>query len=98
MLRLAPIALLLAAVHVSATRLRVPLGDSRPATELSRSGRPSVAVINGVGFHTEVYSALLWSLVQADVNVSAHVLTSTTSGIEKVIGGWCGPSRARLAA
>ncbi len=88
MRRLTLTAVLLAAVHVSATRLRGPLDDSRPATALARRSGPAVAVINGVGFHTEVYCALLWSLVQASVNVSAHVLTSTTSGIEEVISGW----------
>lgn len=49
---------------------------------------PAVAVVNGVGFHTEVYSALLWSLVQANASVSAFVVTNHTSGIEEVIGGW----------
>ena len=49
---------------------------------------PAVAVLNGVGFHTEVYSAVLWSLVQANASVSAFVITSHTSGIEDVIGGW----------
>ena len=73
MLRLTTIALLLALLHVSAARSRVPLEGSRPGTALARSSRPSVAVINGVGFHTEVYCALLWSLVQANVNISAHV-------------------------
>ena len=49
---------------------------------------PAVAVVNGVGFHTEVYSALLWSLVQANASVSAFVITNHTSGIEEVIGSW----------
>ena len=49
---------------------------------------PAVAVLNGVGFHTEVYSALLWSLVQAKASVSAFVITNHTSGIEEVIAAW----------
>ncbi|KAK9837010.1 hypothetical protein WJX81_006780 [Elliptochloris bilobata] len=48
----------------------------------------AVAVVNGVGFHTEVYCAVLWSLVQVRANVSAFVATDRTSGIEEVIKDW----------
>ena len=50
---------------------------------------PAVAVVNGVGFHVEVFCALLWSLVQANASVSAFVVTNHTSGIEQVIQTWC---------
>ena len=49
---------------------------------------PAVAVVNGVGFHTEVYTALLWSLLQANASVNAFVVTNHTSGIKEVIKGW----------
>lgn len=98
MSRLTLVVLLLALLHVSAARSRVSLESSRPGPVAVKSSRPSVAVINGVGFHTEVYCALLWSLVQANVNISAHVLTNTISGIDTVISGWWAPRTIWLPA
>lgn len=78
--------LLLTAAHFC-TCVREAEGRARRAH--SQRVSPSVAVVNGVGFHTEVYCALMWSLVQADANVSAYVLTHNTLGMENVISGWC---------
>ena len=58
------------------------------ADALEAQHGPAVAVVNGVGFHTEVYCAFLWSLVQAKASVSAFVVTNRTSGIEEVIQSW----------
>ena len=95
MFRLTLTAVLLATLRAASSRAPP---DNWPGSALIRSSAPSVAVINGVGFHTEVFCALLWSLVQANVNVSAHVLTSTTSGIEEVISGWWGQPPRVLTA
>ena len=52
------------------------------------SSPPAVAVLNGVGFHTEVYCALLWSFTRAGTLPSAFVLKEATSGIQEVISDW----------
>jgi hypothetical protein len=52
---------------------------------------PRVAVINGVGFHTEVYCALLWGFTQAGATPTAFVLKEATGRIEHVIAEWCVP-------
>ena len=52
--------------------------------------RPRVAVVNGVGFHTEVYCALLWSFVRAGLDTEAFVELAATARVEDVIQGWCG--------
>ena len=49
----------------------------------AEQGRTSIAVIDGVGFHTEVNCARKCSLVQANASVSAYVMTQTTLGIKK---------------
>ena len=49
---------------------------------------PSVAILNGVGFHTEVYCALLWSFKRAGTSPKAFVLKKAASGIEDVISDW----------
>ena len=60
---------------------------------VARRGSPSVAVVNGVPFHTEVYVALLWSLVQANADVSAYVMAQHTQGVEHIIKHWCLPAK-----
>ncbi|MCJ1427022.1 hypothetical protein MMC29_004925, partial [Sticta canariensis] len=44
-----------------------------------------VAVVNQVGFHNEVYSALIWSFQRAGANVTAFVDTMSTWQIEEVL-------------
>ena len=51
----------------------------------------AVAVLNGVGFHTEVYCALVWSFRRAGMLPKAYVLKDTTSGIEDVMSDWYAP-------
>ncbi len=49
---------------------------------------PTVAVLNGVSYHTEVYCSLLWSLKRAGTSPEAFVVKEATSGIRDVISGW----------
>ena len=65
--------------------------------KLAKHGNPpSVAVVNGVGFHMEVYSALLWSFQRAGSRPEAFVLTEATSSIEDVISDWYAVQRMHL--
>ena len=52
------------------------------------SSPPSVAILNGVGFHTEVYCALLWAFKRAGTFPKAFVLKKAASGMEDVISDW----------
>ena len=52
------------------------------------SSPPSVAILNGVGYHTEVYCSLLWSFKRAGTLPEAFVLKEATSGIQAVISDW----------
>ena len=51
-----------------------------------------VAIVNAVGFHVEVYCALLWSLQQAGNNVTLYVEPKQTHDIQAVIHSWSEPS------
>ena len=44
--------------------------------------------MNTVGYHVEVYCAMLWSLQQAGGDVTMYVQANETSNIEAVISGW----------
>ena len=56
---------------------------------IKASSPPSVAIVNGVGYHTEVYTALLWSFQQAGVSSAAFVEEDSNAGIQEVISDWC---------
>lgn len=60
-----------------------PLAPGRAAAK--------VALVNTVPFHTEVYTALLYSFVRAGAEVRAFVDTKATAGMEHVIESWCAP-------
>ena len=47
-----------------------------------------MAIINTVGFHNEVYTALLWSFQRAGGNVTAFVETTATWQIQDVLQNW----------
>lgn len=64
---------------------------SHSRTHARGSMPPAVAVVNGVGFHTEVYCALLWSFRRAGTLPKAYVLKTATSGIEDEISDWYAP-------
>lgn len=55
---------------------------------LQQAEAVKVAIVNLVGFHNEVYTALLWSFQQAGGNVTAFVDTLSTWDIEHVLTGW----------
>lgn len=62
----------------------MPLGQNATKGDAS----PLVAIVNGVGYHTEVYCALLWSFTQAGSTPTAFVLRDATTGMEDVISEW----------
>ena len=49
---------------------------------------PRVAILNQVGFHNEVYTALLWSFHSAGANVTMFIATGATWQIEDVLQSW----------
>ena len=49
---------------------------------------PRVAIVNQVGFHNEVYSALLWSFQQSGANATAFVEMDFTWHIQDVLRDW----------
>ncbi len=51
-----------------------------------------MAIVNDVGFHNEVYVALLWSFVRSGASVDVFVHTQATWNIESVISDWYAPS------
>lgn len=56
---------------------------------INSSSPPSVAIVNGVGYHTEVYTALLWSFQQAGASSTAFVEKDSNAGIQDAISDWC---------
>lgn len=52
------------------------------------SSATKVAIVNSVGFHIEVYCAMLWSLQQAGGNVTLYVDPENTHDIRAVIQSW----------
>lgn len=50
-----------------------------------------VAVVNTVGFHTEVYCAVIWAFQKCGAKTTAFVDLESTSGAQHVIRDWCGP-------
>lgn len=63
---------------------KVPYSQKPP----QGSTPPVVAILNGVGYHTEVYCALLWSFMRAGTLPEVFVLKEATSGIQDVISDW----------
>lgn len=53
-----------------------------------KSYKQRVAILNDVGFHNEVYVALLWGLTRGGQTVDVFVHTQSSWHIESTISEW----------
>lgn len=58
---------------------------------------PRVAIVNQVGFHNEVYAALLWSFQRAGANATVFVEMEYTWAIQDVLRGWCAHAQSSVS-